>query len=115
MWQVHGLKNCDTCRKARKWLEAEGIAHQFRDLKAEGASEADIARWLDAVGTEKLINRRGTTWRGLDDSAKAQGDSREGAITLCVASTSLMKRPIFDDGTRVMVGFSKAEQEALQG
>ena len=64
MLKVYGLKTCDTCRKARKWLDAKGIAHEFMDVRADGLANADVARWVKAVGDETLVNRRGTTWRG---------------------------------------------------
>ena len=70
MITVYGLKNCDTCRKAMKWLDEQGLRHQFIDVRKDGVEEADITRWIDAVGWETLLNKRGTTWRGLGDAVK---------------------------------------------
>ena len=111
---VYGLKNCDTCRKALKWLTAEGIAHEFHDLRADGLEPALVDAWVGELGWEVLVNTRGTTWRGLDDAAKAGLDANK-AATLIVEHPALMKRPVFDLGTRRLVGFKDAEMAALKG
>ncbi|MEK9724146.1 MAG: arsenate reductase [Rhodospirillaceae bacterium] len=110
MITVYGLKNCDTCRKALKWLAAEDIAHAFRDVRADGVTAADVGRWADAVGWETLLNRRGTTWRGLPDGDIADVDAAK-ALTLMAAHPALIKRPVFQKGDAVVVGF-KADQQA---
>ena len=111
---VYGLKNCDTCRKARKWLDSEGISHQFLDVRADGISAEDVARWAAAVGWETLLNRRGTTWRGLPDSDK-DGVDEASAIRLMAEQPALVKRPVFERDGQVIVGFKAAEQVALKG
>jgi len=111
---MYGLKNCDTCRKARKWLDAEGIAHEFLDVRADGIAEADVQRWAEAVGAEVLLNRRGTTWRGLSDTDKAIGEG-SGAVALMAAHPALIKRPVFEHGGDVLVGFTDAVKTALAG
>ena len=68
MISIYGLKNCDTCRKALKWLEAEGIAHELKDIRADGFSDAQLDNWVATTGWETLLNRRGTTWRKLSDA-----------------------------------------------
>ena len=73
MLNIYGLKNCDTCRKALKWLEAEGIPFAFVDVRKDGIDTSDIESWVDAVGVDSLLNKRGTTWRGLSDADKAMG------------------------------------------
>lgn len=105
MITVHGLKNCDTCRKALKWLTAEGRDHRFHDLRADGLDAAMIDRWSAAVGWQILLNRRSTTWRKLPDSDTADVTEAR-AKTLMLAQPALIKRPIFEipDG-RVIVGF----------
>ena len=70
MIKIYGLKNCDTCRKALKWLDSEDIAHTFIDVRKDVINEDDVKRWLDSVGVDILLNRRGTTWRGLSDGEK---------------------------------------------
>ncbi|MDF1722570.1 MAG: Spx/MgsR family RNA polymerase-binding regulatory protein [Minwuia sp.] len=112
MWQVHGLKNCDTCRKARKWLDAEGIAYQFVDVRSDGLDRSDVERWAATIG-EKLINRRGTTWRGLSGDEQAQADGKEGTIDLALAYPALIRRPVFTRGPRVLQGFDAKVREAL--
>lgn len=115
MITVWGLKNCDTCRKARAWLDGRAVGHAFRDVRAEGLSPHDVRTWLDAVGADVLLNRRGTTWRGLDDAAKAMAGDPATVVDLLAANPALIKRPVFvgTDGT-VVVGFGKAEQARLE-
>ncbi len=114
MITVYGIKNCDTCKKALKWLTAEGIEHRFHDFRADGLDAADLARWAQAAGWEKLLNRRGTTWRKLAEADKDGVDAAK-AETLMAANPTLIKRPVFDAGGQVLVGFSAAEQAALLG
>ncbi len=111
-WTIYGLKNCDTCRKARKWLDNEAVAYEFRDLRADGFAATDLARWTAAVGWETLLNRRGTTWRGLPDADKEGLDAAK-AASLMRASPALIKRPVFDGGAQVLVGFDNASRMVL--
>lgn len=110
---LYGLKNCDTCRKARKWLEAEGIAHQFHDVRGDGLDRATVAAWVGALGWEALLNRRGTTWRGLPEDVKADVDENA-AIDLMTEHPALIKRPVFDINGVLGLGFP-ALQKAVQG
>ncbi len=111
MIKVFGLKNCDTCRKALKWLTENDLDHQFVDLRKDGVFEADLTRWTKAAGWETLLNRRGTTWRGLNESEKESIDEAR-ALKLMAIHPALIKRPVFDlDGT-VIVGF-KEEQKSI--
>jgi len=113
MLRVHGLKNCDTCRKALKWLRGEGIDHQFHDVRADDALDAAaLDRWVAAVGWETLLNRRGTTWRKLDGPATADVDEGR-AKALMLAHPALIKRPVFEAGGQVVVGFKAAEQARI--
>ena len=113
MLKMYGLKNCDTCRKAMKWLDSEGISYTFVDVRKDGITEADVAGWANSVGTDSLLNRRGTTWRGLDDTDKAKGDG-DGAVPLMAAHPALIKRPVFDKAGEIRVGFKDAEQSWLK-
>lgn len=113
MLTIYGLKNCDTCRKAVKWLEAEGIAHRFHDLKAEGIAAADVKRFAAAIGWEALLNKASTTWRGLTDSDK-DGLTEAGALKLMAAHPALIKRPVFDNGKTVISGFRDAQKAAIK-
>ena len=97
---VWGLKTCDTCRKARNYLEAEGIASEWRDVRADGLDRETIAMVLAHIGEGGAINRRSTTWRGLP------GDERNrSAADLLVEHPTLLKRPVFIAGDAVYVGF----------
>lgn len=110
--QFYGIPNCDTVKKARKWLDSEGLDYTFHDYKKEGANADDLARWADRAGWEVLLNRRGTTFRKLSDEEKADID-RDKAIALMVEHPSMIKRPVAetDDGNRVLVGFTQSEWE----
>ena len=101
---VYGIPNCDTVKKARTWLDANGIAHTFHDYKKEGADPARLAKWTDAVGWEPLLNRAGTTFRKLDDADKADIDAAK-ALALMAAHPSLIKRPVVEYRGGLLVGF----------
>ena len=108
MITLHGIPNCDTVKKARTWLDANGVDYRFHDFKKLGAPASLIQRWADAVGWEPLLNRRGTTFRGLSDANKAE-IGRAKAIRLMEANPSLIKRPVVEDEDgNVTVGFSEA-------
>ena len=110
--QVYGIPNCDTVKKARKWLDAQGLEYTFHDYKKEGVDRANLERWADNCGWEVLLNRRGTTFRKLDDADKADID-RDKAIALMEEHTSMIKRPVaeLDGGNRTLVGFAQSEWE----
>jgi arsenate reductase len=111
---VYGIPNCDTCRKARKWLDARGLEHRFHDLRKDGIDASMTARWLGAAGPDKLINRRGTTWRGLEEAVRSlfEGD---GAAAALVEHPAVIKRPVIERGGDIMVGFTAETEAALQG
>ncbi|WP_028879999.1 ArsC family reductase [Terasakiella pusilla] len=112
MIKLVGLKNCDTCRKAKKWLESEGIDFQFHDVRQDGLTREDLAGWVKELGWEALLNKRGTTWRGLDDSVK-EGVDEAKAIDLMVEHPALMKRPVFVTPKGVLLGFKQQQMDAL--
>jgi len=101
---VYGIPNCDTIKKARKWLEAQGIDYAFHDYKKAGVDEDRLRAWVGAHGWEKLLNKAGTTFRKLADADKQNIDS-EKAITLMLANPSMIKRPVLDMGERQLIGF----------
>ncbi len=109
---VHGLKNCDSCRKALSWLEAEEIDHSFHDLRADGLDADTLDRWIAAAGWEALLNRRSTTWRNLTDHEKLGIDEAR-ARALMLANPTLIKRPVIEVGSTVHVGFGPAVQAEL--
>jgi arsenate reductase len=101
---IYGIKNCDTMKKARNWLEGRGAAYAFHDYKASGIDRASLARWVDEHGWETVLNRAGTTFRALPDADK-QGLDAGKAIALMLAQPSMIKRPVLDLGGRTLVGF----------
>ena len=112
--QLYGIPNCDTVKKARRWLEANGLDYTFHDYKKEGADAGKLASWSDAAGWEVLLNKRGTTFRKLDDADKADLD-RDKAIALMLQHPSMIKRPVIEHDGGVLVGFSEeAWTSALQ-
>lgn len=102
---MYGIKNCDTIKKARAWLDARGIAYRFHDYKTAGVDRIQLERWCAEHGWETLCNRAGTTFRKLPDAAKQDLDASK-AIDLMLAHTSIIKRPVLEIGKRVLVGFS---------
>lgn len=111
---IFHLKNCDTCKKAIKKLEATGHDLTLVDVRTDGVPPAMLERIMDAVGIEAALNTRSTTWRNLDDSAK-ENITREKALQLMTDHPTLIKRPVIDDGTTVTVGWTKTVQERFLG
>jgi arsenate reductase len=111
--QVYGLKNCDTCKKARAWLDQRDIGHVFHDVREAPLDRKTVAAWIDELGSDTLINRRGTTWRQLSAADQAKAADAAGACDLILAHPALMKRPVFDLGRERLVGFGKPQQAVL--
>lgn len=101
---IYGIRNCDTMKKARAWLDANGVAYQFHDYKSEGIDKTRLQAWAKAVGWETLLNRAGTTFRKLADSDK-QGLTEAKAIALMLEQPSMIKRPVLETGGTLLVGF----------
>jgi Spx/MgsR family transcriptional regulator len=111
--KLYGLKNCDTCRKARKALDAAGVDYVFKDVRDDGVSKAQVARWAKAIGWEKLLNKSSTTWRGLAADEKQDLDQSQ-AVCLMADHPTLIKRPVIEDGaTQVFAGWTKDVQDAV--
>lgn len=113
MITVYGIKNCDTCRNALKALKAQGRDHRFHDLRADGLREAEVTRWLQSAGWEKLLNRRGTTWRKLPEAAREDLDESK-IKRLMLENPTLIKRPVFEVADEVVVGFDAVAKERLE-
>ncbi|WP_127477048.1 ArsC family reductase [Sulfurivermis fontis] len=107
MTTLYGIKNCDTVRKARAWLDAHGVSYRFHDLRGDGLDAATLNIWLQQVDTATLINTRGTTWRQLPESARHIGDTAA-AVALMLEHPTLIKRPVLVHEGRITVGFSSA-------
>ena len=112
MITFYGLKSCDTCRKATKWLKDSGLEFRVVDVRADGVERSRIESWVDAVGWETVLNRRSTTWRGLGDADK-EGIDADKAVLLMEKNPTLIKRPVIEMGNQVFVGFSDTVMSAL--
>ncbi len=110
--EFYGIPNCDTVKKARLWLEAEGIDYTFHDYKKEGADAGKVAAWIADKGVDVVLNKRGTTFRKLSDAEKAQADDEAGAVALLVANPSMIKRPVVEHEGGLLVGFKADEWAA---
>ena len=110
---IFGIPNCDTVKKARAWLSEHGVAHAFVDFKKQGVDDAALARWLAQLGWQALLNTRGTTWRRLDDAARAAVTDAASAQALMLAQPSVIKRPVvaWPDGS-VSAGFEPTAWQA---
>ena len=109
---MYGIKNCDTIKKARNWLEAENIDYRFHDYKKDGTDEELFKEWIASLGWESVINRRGTTWRKLTDEQKSSMDDNS-ALAAMLDNPSIIKRPLLEhDGTRTL-GFKAEEYESI--
>jgi len=110
---IYGIKNCDTMKKARAWLEAHGIDHDFHDYKVAGVERAKLEAWAKIVGWEVLLNRAGTTFRKLPDDQKQNLDERK-ALALMLEQPSMIKRPVLKRGKTLLVGFSAERYSAIR-
>ena len=113
MIKVYGLNNCDACRKARRYLDAQGEAYRFVDLRAEPPQPGQVRAWLAILGEEKLLNRRSSTWRGLEDEVKLPPGqlTEQHLMALISQHPALVKRPLFVDGARMLSGFDENKLE----
>jgi Spx/MgsR family transcriptional regulator len=112
---LYGIPNCDTVKKARTWLEAEGREYTFHDYKKEGAEPGRIAAWIAAAGLDLVVNRKGTTYRALSDVDKAKAADAATAPALLAANPSVIKRPIVEHDGGLLVGFKADEWAAALG
>jgi len=110
---LYGIKNCDTVKKARRWLDEHAVAYRFHDFRADGIDGQRLTRWTKQVSWETLLNRRGTTWRGLPDAERNKIDDVTSAVSAMLAHPALIKRPVLEVGDTVHVGFNAADYAAL--
>src|SRR5690606_6804473 len=109
---LYGIKNCDTMKKARAWLDSNGVSYDFHDYKVAGVDRKAVERWADAVGWETLLNRAGTTFRKLPEQQKSNL-TRAKAIALMLEQPSMIKRPVLERGKTLLVGFSPEKYSVL--
>jgi arsenate reductase len=114
MTTIYGIKNCDTMKKAFKWLDEYGIEYEFHDFKKAGLEEKTLKGWIKQVGWETLVNTRGTTWRKLPEADRSNINEAR-AIKLMLANPSLVKRPVLKKGRKLHVGFNADEYARLFG
>ncbi len=110
--KLFGIPNCDTMKKARRWLDDNGVAYEFHDYKKLGVPEKELKRWVKEVGWEALLNKRGTTWRKLDDKTKNNIDEAS-AIKIMLDNPSIIKRPVIESEKVLLVGFDTSEYSKL--
>ncbi|CAN5910354.1 ArsC family reductase [soil metagenome] len=109
---IYGIKNCDTMKKARAWLDKQGVAYDFHDYKTAGIERAQLEKWSAKVGWESLLNRSGTTFRKLPEQDK-EGLTEKNAMALMIAQPSMIKRPVLEAGNKLLVGFKLEQYENL--
>lgn len=106
--KLYGIPNCNTVKKARSWLEENGVAYDFHDFKKHGLDEATLNHWLTQATWEQLVNRAGLTWRGLDEATKASIKDNHSAMHLMLEKTSVIKRPVLvENGNLLCLGFDE--------
>jgi arsenate reductase (glutaredoxin) len=110
---LYGIKNCDTMKKARVWLDQHEVAYIFHDYKVSGIDKASLARWCKARGWETVLNRAGTTFRKLPDTARADLNEAK-AIDLMLAQPSMIKRPVLEGAGHLLIGFRPEEYQAAR-
>lgn len=112
--RVYGIPNCDTVKKARTWLTAQGLAYEFHDFKKQGVPADKLPAWIQAVGWEKLTNRQGTTWRKLDPTIQASVVDAPSAAKVLQEHASVIKRPVVEwSNDHITVGFNAETWQAL--
>ncbi len=112
MTTLYGIANCDTIKKARLWLKDNGIDYSFHDYKKRGVPEAELKTWVKKFGWEILLNKRGTTWRKLDDNIK-NSVNEKASIQIMLENPSIIKRPVLVKNKTILVGFKTEEYSSL--
>jgi arsenate reductase len=110
---LYGIRNCDTVKKARAWLEEKGVEYRFHDYKVSGVERDRLDRWCNDLGWEKLVNRAGVTFRKLSDSQKNLANAEQ-AMAVMLAHPSVIKRPVLEHGDRLVVGFKPELYQSLK-
>ncbi|WP_250462011.1 ArsC family reductase [Microbulbifer litoralis] len=109
---LYGIKNCDTVKKARKWLDKNDVDYRFHDFRDDGMGDVPLQAWLEAFGWQQVLNRRSTSWRALDDGQK-NGMDDAAALALAAETPTLIKRPVTVAGDRTLFGFREADFSEL--
>jgi arsenate reductase len=114
MTTLYGIRNCDTIRKARRWLDENGIDYRFHDVRTDGITRADLQHWMQSLDWEDLLNRRGTTWRKLPESVR-NGINKTTATGLMLDNPAIIKRPVLAHRNRLYLGFSVDSYQSIFG
>ncbi len=112
MIRIYGIPNCDTMKKARKWLDKNELEYEFHDYKKSGVPEKNLKNWVKKAGWDTILNKRGTTWRKLDDDTKNNIDETS-SIDVMLNNPSAIKRPVLENGKILLVGFKEEEYKTL--
>jgi len=112
MIKIYGIPNCDTMKKARKWLDINNLDYEFHDYKKLGAPEKNLKSWVKTAGWEVILNKRGTTWRKLNEDIKKNIDDTS-SIQVMLDNPSAIKRPVLESGKILIVGFKEEEYKTL--
>ena len=114
MLKIIGIPPCDAMKKARRWLETNGVEYKFHDYKKLGVPEKNLRNWVKQAGWETVLNKRGTSWRRLDDEVKHAIDT-DSAITIMLENPRIIKRPVLESGKLLLIGFKQDEYTQLLG
>ncbi len=114
MTTIFGIKNCDTVKKARSWLEDKSVEYTFHDVRLDGLSLNEVQSWIDAVGIEELVNKQSTTWKQLSSQEQQQALTTSTAAMI-LANPTLFKRPVLKHDDKIIVGFKPDEYQSLFG
>jgi len=112
MINIYGIPNCDTIKKARKWLDNNNLDYEFHDYKKQGVPENNLRQWVEQAGWDIVLNKRGTTWRKLSDEIKANIDESS-AIQVMLDNPSAIKRPVLENGNTLLIGFKEDKYKRL--
>ncbi len=112
MIDIYGIPNCDTMKKARRWLDAHQVEYTFHDYRKDGVPEEKLRQWVQKAGWETLLNRRGATWRKLPENLREQIDENS-AVQVMLENPSAIKRPVLENGGTLLIGFNEREYESL--
>lgn len=112
MTTIYGIKNCDTMKKAMRWLNDQGIEYRFHDYRKDGLSKKQLQAWAQQLGWENLVNRRGTTWRKLPEATR-EAINKTSAIEVMLENPAIIKRPLLDTGKQLILGFDPDTYQTL--
>ena len=112
MITLYGIPNCDTVKKARTWLEKHNVDYQFHDFRKDGLSQSTVENWLNELAWDKVVNKRSTTWRSLDEETKSSMDSSI-AVQEILKQPTLVKRPVIESANNLLFGFNETAYQEL--